>query len=231
MKILRQERHTVCFIEFEVNSETFAICVYTCQTIFFKHIVKLFYLDLQDVNSATNVHHNLQGAVIPSSGSIGMRIQYPLYTYYSLCLFIFLQKKNYLLIFYYSMPSSFFFSVWFSLTQWYIFKESIWEEKGRWRLFFLSFSECKWSPRSSDISVGLEGGRTLFLIYNCTNRMHLAGSPHCIHFHSQHFKHQHCFFVMCWMHIVWPHQHITFQFLLALLHAFAVWFLMIVWIL
>ncbi|KAH7515308.1 hypothetical protein FEM48_Zijuj10G0012900 [Ziziphus jujuba var. spinosa] len=48
MKILRQERHTVCFIEFE------------------------------DVNSATNVHHNLQGAVIPSSGSVGMRIQYPL---------------------------------------------------------------------------------------------------------------------------------------------------------
>ncbi|GMY38465.1 U1 small nuclear ribonucleoprotein A isoform X1 [Fagus crenata] len=39
MKILRQERHTVCFIEFE------------------------------DVNSATNVHHSLQGAVIPSSGS------------------------------------------------------------------------------------------------------------------------------------------------------------------
>ncbi|KAK4427470.1 RNA-binding protein with multiple splicing 2 [Sesamum alatum] len=47
MKILRQERHTVCFIEFE------------------------------DVNSATNVHHSLQGAVIPSSGSVGMRIQYP----------------------------------------------------------------------------------------------------------------------------------------------------------
>ncbi|KAF3430952.1 hypothetical protein FNV43_RR25682 [Rhamnella rubrinervis] len=37
MKVLRQERHTVCFIEFE------------------------------DVNSATNVHHSLQGAVIPSS--------------------------------------------------------------------------------------------------------------------------------------------------------------------
>ncbi|KAG2720841.1 hypothetical protein I3760_02G052800 [Carya illinoinensis] len=47
MKILRQERHTVCFIEFE------------------------------DINSATNVHHSLQGAVIPSSGSVGMRIQYP----------------------------------------------------------------------------------------------------------------------------------------------------------
>lgn len=46
MKVLRQERHTVCFIEFE------------------------------DVNSATNVHHTLQGAVIPSSGSIGIRIQY-----------------------------------------------------------------------------------------------------------------------------------------------------------
>ncbi|XP_059457489.1 cell wall integrity protein scw1 [Corylus avellana] len=46
MKILRQERHIVCFIEFE------------------------------DVNSATNVHHSLQGAVIPSSGSVGMRIQY-----------------------------------------------------------------------------------------------------------------------------------------------------------
>ncbi|KAG6395626.1 hypothetical protein SASPL_141749 [Salvia splendens] len=47
MKVLRQERHTVCFIEFE------------------------------DVNSATNVHHTLQGAVIPSSGAVGMRIQYP----------------------------------------------------------------------------------------------------------------------------------------------------------
>ncbi|KNA18250.1 hypothetical protein SOVF_072300 [Spinacia oleracea] len=46
MKVLRQERHTVCFIEFE------------------------------DLNSASHVHHNLQGAVIPSSGSIGMRIQY-----------------------------------------------------------------------------------------------------------------------------------------------------------
>lgn len=46
MKVLRQERHTVCFIEFE------------------------------DVNSATNVHHSLQGALIPSSGSVGMRIQY-----------------------------------------------------------------------------------------------------------------------------------------------------------
>lgn len=46
MKVLRQERHTVCFIEFE------------------------------DVNSAAQVHHNLQGAVIPSSGSVGMRIQY-----------------------------------------------------------------------------------------------------------------------------------------------------------
>ncbi|KAL2462414.1 RNA-binding (RRM/RBD/RNP motif) family protein [Forsythia ovata] len=48
MKVLRQERHTVCFIEFD------------------------------DVNSATNVHRSLQGAVIPSSGSVGMRIQYPL---------------------------------------------------------------------------------------------------------------------------------------------------------
>ncbi|XP_043709293.1 cell wall integrity protein scw1 [Telopea speciosissima] len=46
MKILRQERNTVCFMEFE------------------------------DVNSATNVHHKLQGAVIPSSGRGGMRIQY-----------------------------------------------------------------------------------------------------------------------------------------------------------
>lgn len=46
MKILRQDRHTVCFIEFE------------------------------DVQSATNVHQTLQGAVIPSSGSVGMRIQY-----------------------------------------------------------------------------------------------------------------------------------------------------------
>ncbi|KAI3761676.1 hypothetical protein L1987_52097 [Smallanthus sonchifolius] len=57
MKVLRQERHTVCFIEFE------------------------------DVNSATNVHHSLQGAVIPSSGSVGMRMQYP-YTFWSLFLFL-----------------------------------------------------------------------------------------------------------------------------------------------
>ncbi|KAG9455983.1 hypothetical protein H6P81_000491 [Aristolochia fimbriata] len=47
MKILRQERNTVCFIEFE------------------------------DVNSASTVHQNLQGAVLPSSGRGGMRIQYP----------------------------------------------------------------------------------------------------------------------------------------------------------
>ncbi|KAD2806290.1 hypothetical protein E3N88_39667 [Mikania micrantha] len=42
MKVLRQERHTVCFIEFE------------------------------DVNSATNVHHSLQGAVIPSSDAFSL---------------------------------------------------------------------------------------------------------------------------------------------------------------
>ncbi|KAI3455700.1 hypothetical protein Pfo_012363 [Paulownia fortunei] len=36
-----------------------------------------FMLHPQDVNSATNVHHSLQGAVIPSSSSVGMRIQYP----------------------------------------------------------------------------------------------------------------------------------------------------------
>ncbi|XP_068652382.1 uncharacterized protein [Aristolochia californica] len=46
MKILRQERNTVCFIEFE------------------------------DMNSASTVHQNLQGAVLPSSGRGGMRIQF-----------------------------------------------------------------------------------------------------------------------------------------------------------
>jgi hypothetical protein len=46
MKLLRQERSTVCFIEFE------------------------------DVVSASAVHQNLQGAVIPSSGRGGMRIQF-----------------------------------------------------------------------------------------------------------------------------------------------------------
>lgn len=45
MKILRHERNTVCFIEFD------------------------------DVNSATAVHQNLQGAVLPSSGR-GIRIQF-----------------------------------------------------------------------------------------------------------------------------------------------------------
>ncbi|KAL6638716.1 hypothetical protein ACP70R_023575 [Stipagrostis hirtigluma subsp. patula] len=47
MKVLRQDRNTVCFIEFE------------------------------DVNAASAVHHTLQGAVIPSSGRGGMRIQNP----------------------------------------------------------------------------------------------------------------------------------------------------------
>ncbi|KAK1608660.1 hypothetical protein QYE76_032333 [Lolium multiflorum] len=51
MKVLRQDRNTVCFIEFE------------------------------DVGSASAVHHTLQGAVIPSSGRGGMRIQYPLLVY------------------------------------------------------------------------------------------------------------------------------------------------------
>ncbi|KAF9612909.1 hypothetical protein IFM89_004325 [Coptis chinensis] len=51
MKLLRQERNTVCFIEFD------------------------------DMSSATMVHQNLQGAVIPSSGRGGMRIQYPLIYY------------------------------------------------------------------------------------------------------------------------------------------------------
>nr|ACG40041.1 cell wall integrity protein scw1 [Zea mays]ACG40658.1 cell wall integrity protein scw1 [Zea mays] len=46
MKVLRQDRNTVCFIEFE------------------------------DVNAATSVHQTLQGAVIPSSGRGGMRIQF-----------------------------------------------------------------------------------------------------------------------------------------------------------
>lgn len=46
MKLLRQERSTVCFIEFE------------------------------DVISASALHQNLQGAVIPSSGRGGMRIQF-----------------------------------------------------------------------------------------------------------------------------------------------------------
>lgn len=46
MKLLRQERNTVCFIEFN------------------------------DMGSATNVHQKLQGAVIPSSGRGGIRIQY-----------------------------------------------------------------------------------------------------------------------------------------------------------
>lgn len=34
-------------------------------------------LSLQDINSATAVHQNLQGAVLPSSGRGGLRIQYP----------------------------------------------------------------------------------------------------------------------------------------------------------
>ncbi|KAF8389326.1 hypothetical protein HHK36_026020 [Tetracentron sinense] len=54
IKILKQEKNTVCFIEFDVS---------------------------YDVVSAINVHHNLQGAVIPSSGRGGMRIQYPSISY------------------------------------------------------------------------------------------------------------------------------------------------------
>ena len=90
MKILRQERHTVCFIEFEV-SDLFIDLFLTYYLVNTRAILLVnfpqFYNDLlQDVNSATNVHHNLQGAVIPSSGSIGMRIQYPfLYYQYPRC--------------------------------------------------------------------------------------------------------------------------------------------------
>lgn len=44
---------------------------------------------MQDVNSATHVHRSLQGAVIPSSGSVGMRIQYPLCLCFLVHLFIY----------------------------------------------------------------------------------------------------------------------------------------------
>uniref|UniRef100_A0A453RWF4 RRM domain-containing protein n=1 Tax=Aegilops tauschii subsp. strangulata TaxID=200361 RepID=A0A453RWF4_AEGTS len=46
MKVLRQDRNTVCFIEFD------------------------------DVSAASAVHHTLQGAIVPSSGRGGMRIQF-----------------------------------------------------------------------------------------------------------------------------------------------------------
>lgn len=46
MKVLRHERNTVCFIEFE------------------------------DIAAATAVHINLQGAVLPNTGRIGIRIQF-----------------------------------------------------------------------------------------------------------------------------------------------------------
>lgn len=91
MKILRQERHTVCFIEFEVsNCHSTAFLLWWLNlrltSLYLHHSVytknRCYTLLVQDVNSATNVHHNLQGAVIPSSGSVGMRIQYPL-----ICLF------------------------------------------------------------------------------------------------------------------------------------------------
>ena len=87
MKILRQERHTVCFIEFEVSClhlflvRFMVLLIILCSgahlhsTILF--LIKSFLSRTQDVNSATNVHHTFQGAVIPSSGSVGMRIQYP----------------------------------------------------------------------------------------------------------------------------------------------------------
>ncbi|KAK8914134.1 hypothetical protein KSP39_PZI023960 [Platanthera zijinensis] len=53
MKVLRHERNTVCFIEFE------------------------------DVAAAVAVHINLQGAVLPSTGRIGIRIQYPFFNFFN----------------------------------------------------------------------------------------------------------------------------------------------------
>lgn len=44
---------------------------------FFSFYLSFVLFFVQDMNSATHVHHSLQGAVIPSSGSVGMRIQYP----------------------------------------------------------------------------------------------------------------------------------------------------------
>lgn len=88
MKILRQERHTVCFIEFEVSNFHTTACAlwslnlrlisFFCFYLMIYNWKWCFASLMQDVNSATNVHHSLQGAVIPSSGSVGMRIQYPL---------------------------------------------------------------------------------------------------------------------------------------------------------
>jgi hypothetical protein len=80
MKILRQERHIVCFIEFEVSNLIQCIdplVIFLLQFHISNVLLFASYLLMQDVNSATNVHHSLQGAVIPSSGSVGMRIQYP----------------------------------------------------------------------------------------------------------------------------------------------------------
>jgi hypothetical protein len=79
MKVLRQDRNTVCFIEFEVSSYGFSLLInivrqYLCFPITCLKAFSFF----QDVNAATSVHQTLQGAVIPSSGRGGMRIQYPL---------------------------------------------------------------------------------------------------------------------------------------------------------
>ncbi|WMV22565.1 hypothetical protein MTR67_015950 [Solanum verrucosum] len=121
MKVLRQERHTVCFIEFE------------------------------DVNSATNVHHSLQGAVIPSSGSVGMRIQYPFFLF-SCLIYGLLELDVSVILFTLFLPLYCFSGL--SLTVYlivYIFKESIWEKEGLWPPSCCP--QCKWSSSTSDILV------------------------------------------------------------------------------
>lgn len=79
MKVLRQDRNTVCFIEFDVSGCD-GLIIYVHATTLFPYCVSNL-CDLQNVSAASAVHHTLQGAVVPSSGRGGMRIQYPLLVY------------------------------------------------------------------------------------------------------------------------------------------------------
>lgn len=128
------------------------------------------------MNSATNVHHNLQGAVIPSSGSVGMRIQYPFLisivmvsfcimvaiyfgaTFFYYLNFLLLSRSFYLIAFAFVCMYVVQFLLYrlnmvhlLNLTSKYIFKESIWKKKGFWPCN--CFSCGKWSTNCPDLPV------------------------------------------------------------------------------
>lgn len=147
---------------------------------------------MQDVNSATNVHHNLQGAVIPSSGAVGMRIQYPsiILLFHNLIARIARQfsffYSHFSHCFILSIAIYFIFSV-SLLTLRYIFEKPVWEKEGL-RLP-RSSPECERSSSSNHLPVARRG--CISFLKHCTIGCIML-LLHASHSSSSH-QHQHLF--------------------------------------